>query len=439
MLDGNSLCSGLKKPDLFAMFASKIVSEYRTKVLLRSDETFSDKNVIYLIDSIKRKSEASLLREIYGDSLYFVSITAPIEKRFLSLTKVKSMKEDEARSLISIDHDEKSFGSLPDEDEIGDEYKQDSGAVYQLADFFVQDYDNKDKIKRFVEAVFRNPHSFPSRDEYHMFSAFSASIQSRDLSRQVGAVIVSSDDEILGYGRNDAPAARFKGITAVQDNSDYAQGFDSNKKIIESIFEKIREGLNEGGSSITEQIADKIMKSIRSQSQIADLTEFGRAIHAEMDVILMCARKGIPLQDATLYTTTFPCHNCAKHIVGAGIKKVVYIEPYAKSSAILLHSDSILVDDHNASPANKVSFVPFLGISPRRFIDLFSMRPKLGYEVKRKMPDGLNISQWLMENRRPRFPLKLDSVEIAEGRIQEFFRSLSDPREESIDGTGTET
>ncbi|MDN3612645.1 hypothetical protein QWZ16_23945 [Vibrio ostreicida] len=26
----------------------------------------------------------------------------------------------------------------------------------------------------------------------------------------------------------------------------------------------------------------------------------------------------------------FPCHNCAKHIVASGIKRVVYVEPYPK-------------------------------------------------------------------------------------------------------------
>ena len=43
----------------------------------------------------------------------------------------------------------------------------------------------------------------------------------------------------------------------------------------------------------------------------------------------------------TLYTTTFPCHNCTRHIVASGIAKVYYIEPYAKSLALELHNDAI--------------------------------------------------------------------------------------------------
>ena len=43
------------------------------------------------------------------------------------------------------------------------------------------------------------------------------------------------------------------------------------------------------------------------------------------------ARSGVSTQGAILYTTTFPCHECAKMIIGAGIVEVHYIEPYPKS------------------------------------------------------------------------------------------------------------
>ncbi|MEJ7655371.1 MAG: deaminase [Chloroflexia bacterium] len=46
-------------------------------------------------------------------------------------------------------------------------------------------------------------------------------------------------------------------------------------------------------------------------------------MHAEMSALLDAGRRGVPVQGATLYTTTFPCHNCARHIVGAGIDRVV--------------------------------------------------------------------------------------------------------------------
>lgn len=62
---------------------------------------------------------------------------------------------------------------------------------------------------------------------------------------------------------------------------------------------------------------------------------------------------------ATLYSTTFPCHNCARHIVGAGIARVVFVEPYTKSRAEQLHSDSIAIAEADPDE-KKVVFDPFV-------------------------------------------------------------------------------
>jgi len=48
-------------------------------------------------------------------------------------------------------------------------------------------------------------------------------------------------------------------------------------------------------------------------------------LHAEMNIITYSARKGIALEGTTMYCTLQPCNNCLKHIVSAGIKKVVYM------------------------------------------------------------------------------------------------------------------
>jgi len=70
----------------------------------------------------------------------------------------------------------------------------------------------------------------------------------------------------------------------------------------------------------------------------------------------------------TLYTTTFPCHNCARHIVAAGISKVYYVEPYAKSLALELHNDSIGV---SADEKKKVAFLQYEGVGPDSVLKLF--------------------------------------------------------------------
>jgi len=53
-----------------------------------------------------------------------------------------------------------------------------------------------------------------------------------------------------------------------------------------------------------------------------------RAIHAEENVIIQCARVGVSTVDTTLYVTHRPCIRCARLIAQAGILSVVYLEAY---------------------------------------------------------------------------------------------------------------
>jgi len=124
------------------------------------------------------------------------------------------------------------------------------------------------------------------------------------------------------------------------------------------------------------------MPAVR-EAQIMDIIEFGRMIHAEMSALTDAARLGRSTTGATLYCTTFPCHLCAKHIVAAGIMRVVFLEPYPKSAAQKLHDDSITLE---RTEEKKVLFEPFMGISPRRYRDIFEKR-------KRKGPDG-RAQEW---------------------------------------------
>jgi deoxycytidylate deaminase len=91
----------------------------------------------------------------------------------------------------------------------------------------------------------------------------------------------------------------------------------------------------------------------------------------------MAANFNSLLSGSTLYTTTFPCHSCARHIIAAGISDVVYIEPYEKSLASDLHNDAIAFDpDESSSKKNeekigKVQFIHFEGVAPRQYLNLF--------------------------------------------------------------------
>lgn len=51
-------------------------------------------------------------------------------------------------------------------------------------------------------------------------------------------------------------------------------------------------------------------------------------IHAEMNALLYCAREGIAVKDCKIFVTHFPCLNCTKALIQAGIKKVYYKNDY---------------------------------------------------------------------------------------------------------------
>jgi deoxycytidylate deaminase len=89
-----------------------------------------------------------------------------------------------------------------------------------------------------------------------------------------------------------------------------------------------------------------------------------------MEAIISCARRGIgSLIGGRLYSTTFPCHNCARHIVASGIREVYYIEPYPKSLALDLHNDAVSTDEGDRGA--KVVFLQYDGVAPKNVLKLF--------------------------------------------------------------------
>ena len=53
-----------------------------------------------------------------------------------------------------------------------------------------------------------------------------------------------------------------------------------------------------------------------------------RTIHAETNAIIQAALHGVSTKGATCYVTHFPCINCAKSLINAGIDRVVYVNSY---------------------------------------------------------------------------------------------------------------
>lgn len=51
-------------------------------------------------------------------------------------------------------------------------------------------------------------------------------------------------------------------------------------------------------------------------------------IHAEQNAIADAAARGIKVAGSIAYMTHYPCINCAKNLIAAGVKQVIYVEDY---------------------------------------------------------------------------------------------------------------
>lgn len=376
---------------------------------LRKKSNEPNLRTAYFINSLKHPDEVQLLRKIYAHGFFLISIYSDEDRRIKYLTETRHIPLDKAKELIKRDTDESV------------KHGQHTADTFHLSDFFVNIDGNSDKLQndiwRIIDLIFGNPYVTPTFDEYAMYMAFSSSLRSADLSRQVGAVI-TKDTAILSTGANDVP--KFGGgvywpfysedhqkIIDLPHGRDFKHGKDSNTQtkieIIDEIINKLPKSVSQKFSE--EEIIE--LKEHLKSSRLKDITEYGRVVHAEMDAILNCARTNISTLNTELFSTTFPCHNCAKHIVASGIKRVVYIEPYPKSKALDFHKDTIELKTIKRV-SDKVIFEPFVGVGPRSFFNLFSISLGSGYEVKRKQKDG-KIIEWIPQKASVRMPLPAGS------------------------------
>ncbi len=355
----------------------------------------------YIFNSLKHPSEVETLRQLYGPNLFVVSLYSPYGKR------QKTLSNNIAKSYGTRDKTQyyTTADSLMQKDakEVGNLYGQNVRTTFPKADYFIDETKNIDEqIYRFLNIIFGHPYMTPTRDEYGMFHASAAALRSSDLSRQVGALLTTPEGQIVAAGCNDVPASGGGHVWAdspekYTDNRDFMEkGYDTNTvmkyEILTELFRALEdnEWLALTSSSQGEQpkkLADDILTGKLDPSfkdlRIANILEFGRIIHAEMSAICDAAARGIPVRGSWLYTTTFPCHMCARHLIAAGVKRVIYIEPYPKSMTKELYDSETKIEDE-AKDDNVVEFVPFIGVSPSRYMDFFNMpqrKNEKGYTV----------------------------------------------------------
>lgn len=141
----------------------------------------------------------------------------------------------------------------------------------------------------------------PSWEEYFMKITHDVAERSTCVRRAVGAVLVK-DKRILATGYNGAPS----GVTHCT-----ARG------------------------------------CLRKEAGIpsGERQEVCRGLHAEQNAIIQAALHGVQIVDSLMYSTTQPCVTCAKMIINAGIRRVIFEGDYPDELALeLLDEAGVYVD-----------------------------------------------------------------------------------------------
>lgn len=110
-----------------------------------------------------------------------------------------------------------------------------------------------------------------------------------------------------------------------------------------------------------------------------------RTIHAEMNALLQCSKYGIPVAGSSLYVTHFPCLQCSKAIIQAGIQHVYYATNYKNDDyAMKLFAQSDVSVQHIPFDERKVDFA---GNGKKElFSDMLQLMNKLGADEKELVP-----------------------------------------------------
>jgi deoxycytidylate deaminase len=364
----------------------------------------------FAVDCFRNPNTAKYFREKYS-KFYLISLFSNAKDRLKRLVDKESKRKN---SEFSPDAYEKEFNKWDKRDK-GDElpleqklYEQNVTETALISDIAINNEGSKEdlwlKLIRNLGLIFDPGCTKPTSQEMFMNLAYTMSMKSNCISRQVGAVIVGKEGYVVGAGWNDVGEGQIScGLRNIRDlhlptSTTYINALDSEKrriidtlygewnnkahfcfcfkdemsakkvkiklgKITNDFFSSQGDKLKEDGKKLCRDLVDSIEKDLDIKR-----LEYCKALHAEENAIIQGAKiGGMGLKDAVIYVTSFPCELCAKKIYQSGIKEVVYTEPYPGTiSKEVYLEDGVL----------KVNSRQFEGVKPFGYFQLFKPFPE---------------------------------------------------------------
>lgn len=385
-------------PQLPARLAVKKVKELR-----KSQSQDGYRGRVYIFRTLMHEEEVTLLHQIYGDRFFLIGIFESesrrrrnLEAKLMSSAKLRQTSEGKLATAL-MDRDRGAKASPRGKAQA---HRLSIEDTFFRSDVFLAIEDDapihldedrestNEVIRRFLRQLFSNPVGVPTPEETGISYAYLAARTTSALGRRVGAAVVSEDGDLVAVGANEVPKAG-GGLYGVSGQTfrDYEYEFETptdrptyyRQKIIGAdsadilkvnlIFDFLyRVACIENPESDPNEVRAKVDELLQDpffeESEVMQLITFSRTVHAELAAISTAARVGRSVRGGTLYCTTFPCHECARHVIATGIDEVVYVEPYPKSRVAELHKDAVRFPGD--SDREGVLFRPFIGISPGR-------------------------------------------------------------------------
>ena len=383
-----------------------------------------------IVRQLKHPAEVELLRSIYGPRFVLVGVWSPEEEREADVDRRLREHHPGQQDDWYARHVKRLL--IRDEKDTSEPLGQRVRDTYELADAFIAlppGRQSAGEAVRLVNLLFGSPYETPTRAEQAMYMAAGASLRSSDAGRQVGAVVIDGDGEVVVTGTNEIPKPG-GGQYWVGDDPDFRDfmiGYDENARqklaIITDLITSLQaqEWLDPAKSGRPEELARDALApgGPLAKNRVGDLLEFARVAHAEMAAICTAARRGTAIGGLEMYTTTYPCHECARLIIAAGIARLVYVDPYPKSQVRAMFR-------HEVSEAGEggpgVPFESYRGIAPRLYRSVFTMTGR------ERRPVTGEYESWNPETSLPRLvaasQILNPIVETESGLIEPVFAEM---------------
>lgn len=296
-----------------------------------SDVPTSEKRIV--IDGIRNLGEINRLRELYGYRFTLFSILSSPDARW---SRISSKYTDKRLTRDDFDDDDER-----DRDE-ETPYGQQVELCLDKADILINNQDSvslgefKKKILDYADLVLGTKSRGATQPEILMSMAFASSHSSKCLKRHVGALVVDTRGQVVGVGYNENPLGThpcvgeptyegkcYRDIIRNSHFKDLAARGARCPKCGEPLKHK------DGPPWRCTACQKKGQKTNLETFFFPDRAmSWCTAVHAEVSAILAAAERA---RGGTLYTTTFPCFQCAEKITQVGIKTIYFSEAYPDS------------------------------------------------------------------------------------------------------------